>query len=77
MNKIINNKVIIWGPDDFNTLGLLRQLGSAGIDIFFLIKEKKGMLLRAYIVLSLRQQVHLTKVSLFFCQHIQMKLQNP
>jgi len=42
MNKIINNKVIIWGPDDFNTLGLLRQLGSAGIDIFFLIKGKEG-----------------------------------
>ena len=21
-NRIINNKVIIWGPDDFNTLGL-------------------------------------------------------
>ena len=31
MNRIVNNKVVIWGPDDFNTLGLLRQLGSAGI----------------------------------------------
>ena len=42
MNRIVNNKVVIWGPDDFNTLGLLRQLGSAGIDIFFLIKGKEG-----------------------------------
>ena len=35
---MINNKVIIWGADDFNTLGLLRQLNKPEIDLFFLIK---------------------------------------
>lgn len=39
MDKI-NNKVIIWSVDDFNTLGLLRELGSYDIDLTFLIKGK-------------------------------------
>lgn len=34
----IRNKVIIWGADDFNTLGLLRELCKPEIDLFFLIK---------------------------------------
>ncbi len=34
------NKIIIWGVDGFNTLGLLRQLGRDDIDLFFLIKGK-------------------------------------
>ena len=38
--KQINNKVIIWGIDNFNTLGLIRQLGQANIDLLFLIKGK-------------------------------------
>lgn len=42
MEQIINNKIIIWGIDNFNTLGLFRQLGPAGCDIFFLIHEGKG-----------------------------------
>ena len=32
------NKIIIWGADGFNTLGLLRQLGQDDFDLFFLIK---------------------------------------
>ncbi len=32
------NKIIIWGADGFNTLGLLRQLGQGDFDLFFLIK---------------------------------------
>lgn len=36
----IHNKVIIWGIDNFNTLGLLRQLGPYGIDVFFLVYGK-------------------------------------
>lgn len=36
------NKVILWGADDFNMLGLLRELGSEGFDLFFLIKGKAG-----------------------------------
>lgn len=38
----MNNKIIIWGTDDFNTLGLLREYGEPGIDIFFLIKGKSS-----------------------------------
>lgn len=34
--------VIIWGADDFNTLGLLRQLSNIGLRVFFLIKGKKS-----------------------------------
>lgn len=40
MNETIKHKVIIWGADDFNTLGLLRQLSRPGIELFFLIKGK-------------------------------------
>ena len=36
----VHNKVIIWGIDNFNTLGLLRQLGPYGIDVFFLVYGK-------------------------------------
>ncbi len=36
----IENKVIIWSVDDFNTLGLLRELGPFDIDLTFLIKGK-------------------------------------
>ena len=32
-----NNSIIIWGGDNFNTLGLLRQLHSDDHDIFFLM----------------------------------------
>lgn len=31
------NKVIIWGVDDYNTLGLFRALGKYGLDITFLV----------------------------------------
>lgn len=34
----IDNKVIVWSIDDFNTLGLMRQLGNADLDLLFLIK---------------------------------------
>ncbi|MBD5390260.1 ATP-grasp domain-containing protein [bacterium] len=33
----IRNIVIVWGIDNFNTLGLLRQLGPAGLNLFLLI----------------------------------------
>lgn len=29
------NKVIVWSIDDFNTLGLMRELGSAALDLRF------------------------------------------
>lgn len=38
----IKNKIIIWSIDDFNTLGLLRELGPYVDDLFFLIKGKAG-----------------------------------
>lgn len=37
---MVNNKVIIWASDDFNALGLLRQLVPAGINVLFLVKGK-------------------------------------
>lgn len=30
-------KIVIWGPDNYNALGLLRQLAPANIDVLFLI----------------------------------------
>ncbi len=41
--KQIKNKVIVWSIDDFNTLGLMRQLGQPNIDLLFLIKGNAGM----------------------------------
>lgn len=38
MKKQINHTVIIWGADDFNTLGLLRQLNRPEINLFFLVR---------------------------------------
>ena len=39
----IKNKVIVWGVDGFNTLGLMRELGNHGLDLIFLIKGHKGI----------------------------------
>lgn len=39
---MVQNKVIIWASDDFNSLGLLRELGEHNLDLFFLIKGKRG-----------------------------------
>ena len=36
----MRNKIIIWGRDNFNTLGLLRQLSGEGREIFFLMWGK-------------------------------------
>ena len=32
----MKNKVIAWGRDDFNMLGLIRELGQSGLDLLFL-----------------------------------------
>ena len=40
MNSV-RNKIIIWGIDNFNTLGLMRQLGSEGLDLFLLVLGRK------------------------------------
>lgn len=37
MNYNIPNLIIIWGNDDYNTLGLHRQLANHGLRLFFLI----------------------------------------
>jgi len=42
MSEIVKYKVIIWGIDDFNTLGLLRQLSKPEIDLLFLIKGRRA-----------------------------------
>lgn len=42
MNKI-ENKVIVWSIDDFNTLGLMRELGKEDLDLIFLIKGRAGL----------------------------------
>lgn len=43
----MNNQIIIWGADDFNTLGLMRELGQSNLDLFFLIKGKRGMAVKS------------------------------
>ena len=35
-NIYIKNKIIIWGVDDYNVMGLLRQLGKYDFDIIFM-----------------------------------------
>lgn len=52
---MIQNKVILWGADDFNMLGLLRELGKHGVDIFFLIKGKKGYAAQSKYCVSCRE----------------------
>lgn len=39
-NSSLSNKIIIWGRDNYNTLGLLRQLSGEGREIFFLMWGK-------------------------------------
>lgn len=41
--EVINNKVFVWSIDDFNTLGLMRELGQFNLDMTFLIKGKAGI----------------------------------
>lgn len=36
--SFIPNKIILWAVDDFNSLGVIRQLGNQGLDLLFLIK---------------------------------------
>ena len=43
----VENKVIVWSIDDFNTLGLMRELGSADLDMLFLIKGSAGFAARS------------------------------
>lgn len=38
----IKNKVIVWGADCSNVLGLMRELGNKGLELIFLIKGRKG-----------------------------------
>lgn len=38
----IRNLVIVWSIDDFNTLGLMRELGQSRLDLLFLINGKAG-----------------------------------
>lgn len=38
----ISNKVIVWGADSYNTLGLIRALGSAELELLFLVKGRAG-----------------------------------
>ena len=45
--KKIENKVIVWSIDDFNTLGLMRELGQADIDLFFLVKGHAGFAVKS------------------------------
>lgn len=45
--ELVKNKVIVWAVDDFNTLGLMRELGQPQIDLLFLVKGKGGMAIRS------------------------------
>ena len=37
MEQIVRNRVIVFGKDNYNTLGLARQLGNEDLDLLFLI----------------------------------------
>lgn len=39
----VKNRVIVWSIDDFNTMGLMRELGRSGLNILFLINGRAGM----------------------------------
>lgn len=43
----IGNKVIVWSIDDFNTLGLMRELGNADLDMIFLVKGHAGFAVKS------------------------------
>ena len=38
-HNTIRNKIIIWGVDDYNVMGLLRQLGKFDRDIIFMVYQ--------------------------------------
>lgn len=40
--ETIKNPVIVWSIDDFNTLGLMRELGQSSLNLIFLIKGRAG-----------------------------------
>ena len=37
MEQAVKNKVIVFGRDNYNTLGLARQLGNENLDLMFLM----------------------------------------
>lgn len=45
--KKVENKVIVWSIDDFNTLGLMRELGNAELDMLFLVKGNAGFAVKS------------------------------
>ena len=48
-------KVIIWGIDDVNTLGLVREVGEIRIEFLFLLKGSKAAAARSKYVKNLHQ----------------------
>ncbi len=42
MNIKKENRVVVFGPDNYNTLGLLRSLGKYDMDLIFLVRGKRG-----------------------------------
>lgn len=51
----VKNKIIIWGIDDVNTLGLVREVGEAGLDFLFLLKGKKAAAARSKYIKKIHQ----------------------
>lgn len=43
----VDNKVIVWSIDDFNTLGLMRELGQSDLDLLFLVKGSAGFAVKS------------------------------
>lgn len=46
----MDNKVILWGKDDFNMLGLIRALGSEELDVLFLTYGGTDITVKSYYV---------------------------
>ncbi len=43
----VENKIIIWSIDDFNTLGLMRELGNAELNMLFLVRGHAGFAVKS------------------------------
>ena len=51
----IKNKVIIWGIDDVNTLGVVREMGESDFDFLFLIKGEEKFAARSKYVKRIKR----------------------
>lgn len=74
---MIKNKVIIWSSDDFNSLGLLRQLGGKDIDLFFLIKGNAGLAASSIYCSKYRETASLEEAKIYLLENFAREQYKP